>query len=191
MLAAPAQAEPRPVSPPPSPPGPLSNRACSACTSPRSVQARSSPANSAGASVGHGRALGPDPEDPGRVRLGSAGQAVTTAEQTGASEIMYVLGSTPEWAAKYVRPDTYYYGGGTGVGARETVVLAGMDGCAVATRQGPHHQLSDMERGQPRIPSSPRNARSTGSAWPCSPTSRPTRSGLSIARHRSSAPPAP
>lgn len=39
--------------------------------------------------------------------------AVTTAEQAGAREIMYILGSTPEWAAKYVRPDKYYYGGGT------------------------------------------------------------------------------
>ncbi len=40
-------------------------------------------------------------------------KAVTAAEASGASEIMYVLGSTPEWAAKFVRPDTYYYGGGT------------------------------------------------------------------------------
>ena len=39
--------------------------------------------------------------------------AVTTAEKSGAKEIMYILGSTPDWAAKYVRPDKYYYGGGT------------------------------------------------------------------------------
>jgi GH35 family endo-1,4-beta-xylanase len=39
--------------------------------------------------------------------------AVATAEQAGAREITYILGSTPEWAAKYVRPDKYYYGGGT------------------------------------------------------------------------------
>ncbi len=39
--------------------------------------------------------------------------AVATAKAAGAKEITYVLGSTPEWAAKYVRPDTYYYGGGT------------------------------------------------------------------------------
>ncbi len=39
--------------------------------------------------------------------------AVATAEDAGAREIMYVLGSTPDWAAKYIRPDTYYYGGGT------------------------------------------------------------------------------
>ncbi|MEZ5184672.1 MAG: hypothetical protein R2720_02910 [Candidatus Nanopelagicales bacterium] len=39
--------------------------------------------------------------------------AVATAEQSGAREISYILGSTPEWAAKYVRPDKYYYGGGT------------------------------------------------------------------------------
>ncbi len=39
--------------------------------------------------------------------------AVTSAKAAGAKEITYVLGSTPEWAAKYVRPDTYYYGGGT------------------------------------------------------------------------------
>ncbi len=39
--------------------------------------------------------------------------AVRTAEESGAREISYILGSTPEWAAKYVRPDKYYYGGGT------------------------------------------------------------------------------
>jgi hypothetical protein len=40
-------------------------------------------------------------------------KAVDTAEASGAEEIMYVLGSTPEWAASFIRPDTYYYGGGT------------------------------------------------------------------------------
>ena len=39
--------------------------------------------------------------------------AVATAQAAGAKEITYVLGSTPEWAARFVRPDTYYYGGGT------------------------------------------------------------------------------
>lgn len=39
--------------------------------------------------------------------------AVSTAERSGAREIMYILGSTPEWAATNVRPDAYYYGGGT------------------------------------------------------------------------------
>ena len=39
--------------------------------------------------------------------------AVSTAQASGAGEIMYILGSTPEWAAKFVRPDTYYYGAGT------------------------------------------------------------------------------
>jgi len=39
--------------------------------------------------------------------------AVLTAEKAGTKEITYILGSTPEWAAKYVRPDKYYYGGGT------------------------------------------------------------------------------
>lgn len=38
---------------------------------------------------------------------------VDTARASGASEILYVLGSTPKWAASHVRPDTYYYGGGT------------------------------------------------------------------------------
>jgi hypothetical protein len=39
--------------------------------------------------------------------------AVATAERSRAREIQYILGSTPEWAAKAVRPDVYYYGGGT------------------------------------------------------------------------------
>ena len=114
MLAAPAQAEPRPVSPPP-----------------KSSWTTVEP----GLFGMHVSTLSAGKEFPGKlggVRLWDTGvrwdqiqktqgeydwdrldKAVTTAEQTGASEIMYVLGSTPEWAAKYVRPDTYYYGGGT------------------------------------------------------------------------------
>ncbi|MEI2642927.1 MAG: endo-1,4-beta-xylanase [Candidatus Nanopelagicales bacterium] len=38
---------------------------------------------------------------------------VANAKKAGAKEIMYVLGSTPEWAAKEINPDDFYYGGGT------------------------------------------------------------------------------
>lgn len=38
---------------------------------------------------------------------------VAAAKKAGVKEITYVLGSTPEWAASHVRPNTYYYGGGT------------------------------------------------------------------------------
>ncbi len=38
---------------------------------------------------------------------------VANAKKAGAKEIMYVLGSTPEWAAKEIKPDDFYYGGGT------------------------------------------------------------------------------
>ena len=42
-----------------------------------------------------------------------AAQDIEAAAKSGAKEILYILGSTPDWAAKYVRPDKYYYGGGT------------------------------------------------------------------------------
>jgi len=114
IAAAPAQAQPRPVSPPP-----------------KSSWTKVDP----GLFGMHVATLSAGKEFPGElggVRLWDSGvrwdqiekqqgqfdwdrldKAVATAEQAGASEIMYVLGSTPEWAASYIRPDTYYYGGGT------------------------------------------------------------------------------
>lgn len=38
---------------------------------------------------------------------------VANAKKAGAREIMYVLGSTPQWAAKRIDPEAFYYGGGT------------------------------------------------------------------------------
>ena len=38
---------------------------------------------------------------------------VTNAKTAGATEITYVLGSTPEWAAQRIDPAAFYYGGGT------------------------------------------------------------------------------
>jgi hypothetical protein len=40
-------------------------------------------------------------------------RSVASAQRAGARDIVYVLGSTPEWAAKEIRPDEFYYGGGT------------------------------------------------------------------------------
>jgi hypothetical protein len=40
-------------------------------------------------------------------------RAVANAKKAGATEIMYVLGSTPEWAAEQINPTDFYYGGGT------------------------------------------------------------------------------
>jgi hypothetical protein len=38
---------------------------------------------------------------------------VANAQKAGATEITYVLGSTPEWAATRIDPVAFYYGGGT------------------------------------------------------------------------------
>lgn len=38
---------------------------------------------------------------------------VANAKKAGAREIVYVLGSTPEWAAARIDPVNFYYGGGT------------------------------------------------------------------------------
>jgi arabinogalactan endo-1,4-beta-galactosidase len=40
-------------------------------------------------------------------------RAVANAQKAGARDIVYVLGSTPEWAAKQIDPQAFYYGGGT------------------------------------------------------------------------------
>jgi hypothetical protein len=50
---------------------------------------------------------------PGEYEWERLDTAVAQAQRAGAREIVYILGSTPEWAAEHVRPQTYYYGGGT------------------------------------------------------------------------------